>query len=73
MSWLDYCSVLPRAIHTQIWPVEMSGYVGAAVFGSLRQPEITLLYAVAMAASRSSAKQHTMQHRSTLESVTSEQ
>lgn len=51
----------------------MSGYVGgAAVFGSLRQPEITLLYAVAMVASRSSAKQHIMLQWSALESVTSE-
>lgn len=48
MSKPDYCFCVPSAI----WPVEMSGYVGAAVFGILRQPEITRLYVVAMAASR---------------------
>lgn len=48
MSKPDYCFCVPSAI----WPVEMSGYVGAAVFGILRQPEITRLCVVAMAASR---------------------
>lgn len=48
MSKPDYCFCVPSAI----WPVEMSGYVGAAVFGILRQPEITWLCVVAMAASR---------------------
>lgn len=65
MSKLDYCSVysVPYIHRLGIWPMEMSGYVGAAVFGSLKQPEITLLYVVAMAAPRSSAKQHAMQHQ----------